>query len=84
MEKSSTGSVIEKEEIHNVYKEARLKVIGEDESKVNINEKSDLPKQENAKDNIKKEETIKESLNEDKEQVYETMTMSDFFDEFKI
>lgn len=87
MEKSSTGSVIEKDEIQNIYKEARLKVIDEDESNI----KKDTTSENEPENVIVEDKSIlkeikeeKTSNLEEKEQVYETMTMSDFFDEFKI
>ena len=91
MEKSSTGSIIEKEEIKNIYKEARLKVIDDSENNnLNSNDepKDDKPVEEEPKQTGEsKEETqviTKQEIKEEKEQVYETMTMSDFFDEFKL
>lgn len=78
MDKQSTGSVFEKTSVKDVFKEARLKVI-EDVTKdeVKENEVKEIPKEEVKKEEVKKEEKPKEV-------VYETMTMSDFFDEFKI
>lgn len=95
MEKPSVGSIIDKGNIENIFKEARLKVI--DDSTSNENNSKEM--QTESKENIKKEnenndisntEKINEIIEEEKkeelskEEVYETMTMSDFFDEFKI
>ena len=84
MDKSSTGSTISKKDLTDVFKEARLKVIDDTLASTPEHEESsgvEPPK--------KKEKTqeLKEEPKEDKkqeEQVYETLTMSDFFDEFKI
>ncbi len=73
MEKSSTGSVIDKGEINNIFKEAKLKVIDSNDIQ---NTKEEPPEVI--------EEPKEEKQEEPKEQVYETLTMSDFFDEFKI
>jgi len=75
MEKSSTGSLIDKENIENIYKEARLKVINDKTTK--------SPGEETNKLAETSEESKKE-IQKEKEEIYETMTMSDFFDEFKI
>ena len=69
MDKSSTGSQISKKDINNIFKEARLKVID------NNNE----TKEETSEVKVEVKEEKKENS-----EVYETMTMSDFFDEFKI
>ena len=69
MDKSSTGSQISKKDINNIFKEARLKVID------NNNE----TKEETSEVKVEVKEENKENS-----EVYETMTMSDFFDEFKI
>ncbi len=72
MDKQSTGSVLDKETITDVFKEARLKVIeGIKETDISDNQENTL-------------EAIKKVEDKPKEVVYETMTMSDFFDEFKI
>ena len=69
MEKTSTGSVIDKGNINEIFKEARLKVI-DDTKEEPINKEA--------------KEEIKEKPKKESEKVYETLTMSDFFDEFKI
>ena len=93
MEKPSVGSVIDKGNIENIFKEARLKVIDDNntniaESKENIETKTEIENAIIESTNIKEpkqEEKIEEKQEETtKEEVYETMTMSDFFDEFKI
>jgi topoisomerase-4 subunit A len=84
MDKSSTGSTISKKDLTDVFKEARLKVIDDVLSNISEHEESssvETPKKE------EKTQELKEEPKEDKkqeEQVYETLTMSDFFDEFKI
>lgn len=84
MDKSSTGSTISKKDLTDVFKEARLKVIDDALASTPEHEESssvETPKKE------EKTQEVKEELTEDKkqeEQVYETLTMSDFFDEFKI
>lgn len=84
MEKPSVGSVIDKEKIENVFKEARLKVIDDkniDEPQIkndnNNNEKEITDNNESTTREVKEEK-------KETEEVFETMTMSDFFDEFKI
>lgn len=84
MDKSSTGSTISKKDLTDVFKEARLKVIDDTLASTPEHEESssvETPKKE------EKTQEVKEEPKEDKkqeEQVYETLTMSDFFDEFKI
>lgn len=84
MDKSSTGSTISKKDLTDVFKEARLKVIDDVQLSTpehEENSNAEPPKME------EKAQVVKEELKEDKkqeEQVYETLTMSDFFDEFKI
>lgn len=84
MDKSSTGSTISKKDLTDVFKEARLKVIDDALASTPEHEESssvETPKKE------EKTQEVKEEPKEDKkqeEQVYETLTMSDFFDEFKI
>lgn len=84
MDKSSTGSMISKKDLTDVFKEARLKVIDDALASTPEHEESssvETPKKE------EKTQEVKEEPKEDKkqeEQVYETLTMSDFFDEFKI
>lgn len=84
MDKSSTGSTISKKDLTDVFKEARLKVIDDALASTPEHEESssvETPKKE------EKTQELKEEHKEDKkqeEQVYETLTMSDFFDEFKI
>ena len=76
MDKSSTGSTISKKDLTDVFKEARLKVIDDALASTPEHEESssvETPKKEEPKEDKKREE-----------QVYETLTMSDFFDEFKI
>ena len=73
MDKASTGSSVSKKDLNDVFKEARLKVIDDNSSAI---EKKDV---ENVAQT--KKEEVKEVK---KEEVYETLTMSDFFDEFKI
>ena len=72
MDKSSTGSQISKKDINNIFKEARLKV---------INNNNETKEETSEAKEVKTE--VKEEKKENSE-VYETMTMSDFFDEFKI
>ena len=84
MDKSSTGSMISKKDLTDVFKEARLKVI--DDALASTPEHEENSSVETPKKEEKTQE-VKEELKEDKkqeEQVYETLTMSDFFDEFKI
>lgn len=69
MDKSSTGSTISKKDLTDVFKEARLKVI-------------DDVKLENSE--VSNEEKVSKKEDKPKKEVYETLTMSDFFDEFKI
>ena len=72
MDKSSTGSQISKKDINSIFKEARLKVIdNNNETKEETSEAKEVKTE------------VKEEKKENSE-VYETMTMSDFFDEFKI
>lgn len=84
MDKSSTGSTISKKDLTDVFKEARLKVVDDALASTPEHEESssvETPKKE------EKTQEVKEEPKEDKkqeEQVYETLTMSDFFDEFKI
>ena len=84
MDKTSTGGTIDKGDIYDIYKEARLKVI--DESKVTPSETDSTPKEEVVSENKEeiKEKVVKEEKPKKEEAVYETLTMSDFFDEFKI
>lgn len=84
MDKSSTGSTISKKDLTDVFKEARLKVI--DDALASTPEREESSSVETPKKEEKTQE-LKEEPKEDKkqeEQVYETLTMSDFFDEFKI
>lgn len=84
MDKSSTGSTISKKDLTDVFKEARLKVI--DDALASTPEHEENSSGETSKKEEKTQE-VKEEPKEDKkqeEQVYETLTMSDFFDEFKI
>lgn len=84
MDKSSTGSTISKKDLTDVFKEARLKVI--DDALASTPEHEESSSVETPKKKEKTQE-LKEEPKEDKkqeEQVYETLTMSDFFDEFKI
>lgn len=84
MDKSSTGSTISKKDLTDVFKEARLKVI--DDALASTPEPEESSSVETPKKEEKTQE-LKEEPKEDKkqeEQVYETLTMSDFFDEFKI
>lgn len=84
MDKSSTGSTISKKDLTDVFKEARLKVVDDAQPSTPEHEESssvETPKKE------EKTQELKEEPKEDKkqeDQVYETLTMSDFFDEFKI
>lgn len=87
MDKSSTGSTISKKDLTDVFKEARLKVIDDVQLSTPEHEENNNvePPKKEEKAQVVKEET--EEPKEDKkqeEQVYETLTMSDFFDEFKI
>lgn len=80
MDKSSTGSTLSKKNIEGVFKEARLKVIDDVPVETMIKEESE----KHLETPIKEE--IQEVKKEEKKrpEVIETMTMSDFFDEFKI
>lgn len=80
MDKSSTGSTISKKDLTDVFKEARLKVI--DDVKLENSEVSNEEK-DNSNESVK-EENISKKEDKPKKEVYETLTMSDFFDEFKI
>ena len=81
MDKTSTGSAIDKGEIYDIYKEARLKVI--DDSNTIPSDTNNTKEEVKEKTEEKKEE-VKEEKPKKEEAVYETLTMSDFFDEFKI
>lgn len=80
MDKSSTGSTISKKDLTDVFKEARLKVI--DDVKL---ENSEVSNEEidNSNESVK-EEKVSKKEDKPKKEVYESLTMSDFFDEFKI
>lgn len=80
MDKSSTGSTISKKDLTDVFKEARLKVI--DDVKLENSEVSNEEK-DNSNECVK-EEKVSKKEDKPKKEVYETLTMSDFFDEFKI
>lgn len=80
MDKSSTGSTISKKDLTDVFKEARLKVI--DDVKLENSEVSNEEK-DNSNESVK-EEKVCNKEDKPKKEVYETLTMSDFFDEFKI
>ena len=80
MDKSSTGSTISKKDLTDVFKEARLKVI--DDVKLENSEVSNEEK-DNSNESVK-EENVSKKEDKPKKEVYETLTMSDFFDEFKI
>lgn len=80
MDKSSTGSTISKNDLTDVFKEARLKVI--DDVKLENSEVSNEEK-DNSNESVK-EEKVSKKEDKPKKEVYETLTMSDFFDEFKI
>jgi topoisomerase-4 subunit A len=80
MDKSSTGSTISKKDLTDVFKEARLKVI--DDVKLENSEVSN-EKKDNSNESVK-EENVSKKEDKPKKEVYETLTMSDFFDEFKI
>jgi len=95
MEKPSVGSVIDKGNIENIYKEARLKVIDDTKFEntaidntpkdpTNIDPKEEIINEEIKEDKKQEEKVTLNKENKPKEEVYETMTMSDFFDEFKI
>ncbi len=92
MEKSSVGSLIEKGEVEGFFKEARLKVIDEETNAKNpedLNDSNDTKENEQIKQTTKEKTTLEKKeepkkTEETKESVYETLTMSDFFDEFKI
>ena len=84
MDKSSTGSTISKKDLTDVFKEARLKVIDDTLASTPEHEESsgvEPPKKEEKTQELKEEP--KEDIKQE-EKVYETLTMSDFFDEFKI
>ena len=80
MDKSSTGSTISKKDLTDVFKEVRLKVI--DDVKLENSEVSNEGK-DNSNESVK-EEKVSKKEDKPKKEVYETLTMSDFFDEFKI
>lgn len=80
MDKSSTGSTIDKEKILDAFKEARLKVIENKKKQDEVKGEEEKKQSESyIPSHAKKEKEIAP-----KEEVYETLTMSDFFDEFKI
>ena len=84
MDKSSTGSTISKKDLTDVFKEARLKVIDDALASTPEHEENSSGETPKKEENT---QVTKEEPKEDKkqeEQVYETLTMSDFFDEFKI
>ncbi len=76
MEKTSTGSLINKEVVENIYKEPKLKVIENITNNINDKIVENSPLEPNP--------TKTEEKEPEKNKVYETLTMSDFFDEFKI
>ena len=80
MDKSSTGSTLSKKNIEGVFKEARLKVIDDVPVETMVKEESVKPLEVPIKEEV--QEVKKEEKK--KPEVIETMTMSDFFDEFKI
>lgn len=80
MDKSSTGSTLSKKNIEGVFKEARLKVIDDTPVETMIKEESEKHLEAPIKEEV--QEVKKEEKK--KPEVIETMTMSDFFDEFKI
>lgn len=80
MDKSSTGSTLSKKNIEGVFKEARLKVIDDAPVETMVKEESVKPLEAPIKEEV--QEVKKEEKK--KPEVIETMTMSDFFDEFKI
>jgi len=94
MEKASTGSVITKGTFANIFKEARLKVIDEEKDTNNANLEKETVKEQITLENSKEEKNEPQDAKEKKEKqeekkpnenpVYETLTMSDFFDEFKL
>lgn len=80
MDKSSTGSALSKKNIEGIFKEARLKVIDDTPVETMVKEESVKPLEVPIKEDV--QEVKKEEKK--KPEVIETMTMSDFFDEFKI
>ena len=80
MDKSSTGSALSKKNIEGIFKEARLKVIDDTPVETMVKEESVKPLEAPIKEEV--QEVKKEEKK--KPEVIETMTMSDFFDEFKI
>ena len=80
MDKSSTGSALSKKNIEGIFKEARLKVIDDTPVETIVKEESVKPLEVPIKEEV--QEVKKEEKK--KPEVIETMTMSDFFDEFKI
>lgn len=80
MDKSSTGSALSKKNIEGVFKEARLKVIDDAPVETMVKEESEKQLEAPIKEEV--QEVKKEEKK--KPEVIETMTMSDFFDEFKI
>lgn len=89
MDKSSVGSQIKK--AVDLFKEARLKVIGESlnkeekqeekKEKVNVQESLDIDVEEVQEE---KKEILNRELKKEEEIKVEPLTMSDFFDEFKL
>lgn len=80
MDKASTGSALSKKNIEGVFKEARLKVIDDVPVETMVKEESEKHLEAPIKEEV--QEVKKEEKK--KPEVIETMTMSDFFDEFKI
>lgn len=80
MDKSSTGSALSKKNIEGIFKEARLKVIDDTPVETMVKEETVKPLEVPIKEEV--QEVKKEEKK--KPEVIETMTMSDFFDEFKI
>lgn len=80
MDKSSTGSALSKKNIEGIFKEARLKVIDDTPVETMVKEESVKPLEVPIKEEVQE---VKKEVKK-KPEVIETMTMSDFFDEFKI
>ena len=75
MDTSSVGSVFTKKNVDDVFALSKLKNVNSLKNEESTSEKEDVPeKKEEVKEEIKKEEKPRE----------QQLTMSDFFEEFKI
>ena len=90
MDKLSVGSSSGKNVISDAFKEARLKVIDDAVDSSDDEPKESVTKQEEldiSVEEVKEEKEVKpkeEKKKASKKETFETLTMSDFFDEFKI